>query len=162
MSTLFMNTGRHVFLTDTDGKPAMNFDSPAAAEAAFYAAFRALDLTQMRAVWLDSDAASCIHPGAGLLQGLEAIMASWASIFGNSLAPRVEYRLIWASTDDNLAVHTVAEHVSSGSGQRSALIMATNVYRRSEGHWFMLAHHASLPLVEHEKEAGRESPSPLH
>ncbi len=141
----------------------MSFDSPAAAEAAFYTAFSKLDLVGMRAVWLDSDAASCIHPGSGLIQGLEKIMASWASIFRNSQAPRVEHRLVQASSDLNLAVHTVAENVSAGSGDKNALVMATNVYTRVEGgQWRMLAHHASLPLIEPEQEPEQPMATPLH
>jgi len=141
----------------------MAFDSPAAVEAAFYSAFSDLNLAGMRAVWLDSGAASCIHPGSALLQGLDSIMASWAAIFDNSQAPRVEPRLIQASADQNLAVHTVAESVRTGSGEKSALVMATNVYTRVEGgHWLMLAHHASLPLVEPDQDPGEPPAAPLH
>ena len=132
-----------------------SYPDPTAAEAAFYHAFRTLDLGAMRAVWLDSAEASCIHPGAGLLHGTEAIIASWASIFDNSQPPSVSPRLVQASADHNLAVHTVAEHISSGSGDSAALVIATNVYTRTPDGWRMLSHHASLPLVER----GRD-PSP--
>ena len=138
---------------------SMPYEDASAAEAAFYTAFRELDLAQMRAVWLASSTTSCIHPGAELLQGIESIMASWAAMFSNSQVPQVEHRLIQASTDRNLAVHTVEEKVSSASGQRSALVLATNVYARTEGRWHLLAHHASLPLVEPEQQ---QTPSPLH
>ena len=138
----------------------MAFPDPAAVEAAFYTAFRKLDVSQMRAVWLDSVTASCIHPGAGLLQGTEAIMASWAAIFDGSQVPRVEHRLIQATTDHDLAVHTVEENVSSGTGERSARILATNIYTRGDAGWQMLAPHASLPLVEPKPE--QSQPSSLH
>lgn len=136
----------------------MAFPDPAAAEAAFYTAFRQLDLGQMRTVWLDSSTVSCIHPGAGLLQGTDAIMASWAEIFDGSKVPQVEHRLILASTDHDLAVHTVEENVSSGTGERSARILATNVYARGKDGWQMLAHHASLPLVEPRPTSSQSSP----
>ncbi|MCP5305821.1 MAG: nuclear transport factor 2 family protein [Chromatiaceae bacterium] len=126
----------------------MSFPDPAAAEAAFYAAFRDLDLDTMRSVWVDSDNTSCIHPGGALLQGSAAILASWEEIFRDSQPPRVEHRLIQASADGGLAVHTVEENVSTGTGNRRALILATNVYGYLDGGWRMLAHHASLPLVE--------------
>ena len=138
----------------------MAYPDADAAEAAFYTAFRGLDVAQMRAVWLDSNTTSCIHPGAELLQGIDAIMASWTAMFNNSRVPQVEHRLIQASKDENLEVHTVAENISSGSGERSALILATNVYVRVAGHWHMLAHHASLPLIEPEQE--RQQPPSLH
>jgi hypothetical protein len=137
----------------------MPFPDAAAAETAFYTAFRELDLAKMKAAWLDSSNTSCIHPGGGLLQGTDAVLASWAGMFANSQAPEVEHRLIQASTDEHLAVHTVEEKVRSGSGQRSALVLATNVYLCVEGRWYMLAHHASLPLVEPKRE---RPPSALH
>lgn len=136
------------------------FPDPAAVEAAFYAAFRALDVEQMGRVWLISPDASCIHPGGALLQGTDAILASWAEIFRDSRPPRVLHRTLQVSADRHLAVHTVEESVNSGSGTHQAVILATNVYRYSDGGWRMLAHHASLPLVE----SGATAPAqrPLH
>lgn len=136
----------------------MPFPNAAEAEAAFYAAFRNLDLAQMKAVWLDSATASCIHPGGGLLQGTDAIIASWTEMFRDSHVPQVKHRLIQASTDEHLAVHTVEESVSTG--QHSALILATNIYTRVEGRWHMLAHHASLPLIEPQQE--QPPPASMH
>jgi predicted SnoaL-like aldol condensation-catalyzing enzyme len=126
----------------------MTFSDPTQTEAAFYAAFRHLDIGQMKDVWLDSAKASCVHPGGGLLQGIDAVLASWGEIFRDSQPPQVEYRLVQAIADAGLAVHTVEEFVSSGSGERRARVLATNVYRYVDGSWWMLAHHASLPLVE--------------
>lgn len=138
----------------------MSFADPAAVEAAFYAAFRALDIEQMGRVWLDASQTSCIHPGGALLRGTEAILASWAEIFRDSQPPQVESRTLQTSVDRALAVHTVEENVSSSPGGRQALILATNVYQYVDGGWRMLAHHASLPLVEpRSKQAGRR---PLH
>lgn len=126
----------------------MEFPDPAAAEAAFYAAFRNLDDDAMRAVWLESPDASCVHPGGSLLHGTEQVLASWQEIFRESSPPTVDYRLVQASADGKLAVHTVEEHVNSSSGTRRAVIIATNVYTHTDTGWRMLAHHASLPLVE--------------
>ena len=136
----------------------MSYHDPTAAEAAFYAAFGALDLDQMKTVWLESPASSCIHPGGGLLQGIEAIITSWAEIFRDSEPPQVAHRLIQAATDEHLVVHTVQEEVSSRAGQRRALILATNIYQLTDDGWRMLAHHASLPLVEPGAAAPRRTP----
>lgn len=138
----------------------MSFPDAAAAEAAFYVAFRELDITRMKRVWLDSADASCIHPGGDLLQGANAVLASWAKMFRNAQVPQVTHRLLQVSSDHHLAVHTVEEKVSSGSGQRSARILVTNVYAQRDGGWQMLAHHASLPLVE-SRQKQAEPPS-LH
>ena len=138
----------------------MHYDNPADTEAAFYDAFRNLDIEQMQQVWLDSLDISCIHPGGELLRGMEAIMNSWRGIFRDSTPPQVSHRLIQASADKRLAVHTVEENVSAGNGSRQAVILATNVYGFVNGGWKMLAHHASLPLVESTRE--HSSRPPLH
>lgn len=138
----------------------MPFADPSAAESAFYEAFRTLDINLMLAVWHDSTETSCIHPGGALLQGAEEILASWREIFRDSLPPQVDFRLIRASTEGRLAVHTVEESVTSGGGASHAIILATNIYGRFDSGWRMLAHHASLPLVESKTTA--KSSQPLH
>lgn len=137
----------------------MFFDEPTAAEAAFYDAFRALDPSRMRAVWADSANTSCIHPGGDLIRGTPDILASWQGIFRGTEPPRVEYRLVSANVDERLAVHTVQEQIHSASG-RHALVLATNIYGRTGSGWQMLAHHASLPLVE--SSASGSVRVPLH
>jgi hypothetical protein len=139
----------------------MEFPDPNLVEQAFYSAFRELDEHGMQAVWVDSKEASCIHPGGVLLRGVEVILDSWREIFDEASPPQVEHRLIQASSDARLAVHTVEEKVSSGAGGRRAVILATNVYIFTDGGWRMLAHHASLPLVE-SSESTEEAPHPLH
>ena len=138
----------------------MPYSDPVSAEVAFYDAFRKLDLEQMTGVWMESANASCIHPGGGLLQGTATILASWAEIFRDAQPPQVSHRLIQASTDERLAVHTVQEEVSSAGGRR-AVILATNIYAYLDGGWRMLAHHASLPLVESDSVTAAQRP-PLH
>lgn len=138
----------------------MPYPDPAAAEAAFYAAFSALDLAGMTAVWANSPETSCIHPGGGLLRGTPTILASWAGIFTGSEPPQIRHRVLQASSDRRLAVHTVEEAVNSGAGKRRAVILATNVYIHAGDGWRLLAHHASLPLVD--KGAGPHAAVALH
>lgn len=137
----------------------MGFPEPAAAEQAFYDAFRALDLAAMQSVWADTPDVSCVHPGGQLLRGTSDVLASWREIFDDASPPRVDYRMVQASRDQRLAVHTVEERVSSGGGRR-AIVVATNVYVLRGGGWSMLAHHASLPLVERTRSP--EPERPLH
>ncbi|MCP5298754.1 MAG: nuclear transport factor 2 family protein [Chromatiaceae bacterium] len=139
----------------------MHFSDPAAVEAAFYAAFRELDDAAMSRIWLQSPDASCIHPGGALLQGAAQVLESWQEIFRETSPPKVSYRVVRTSADARLAVHTVEERVSSGAGTRHAVILATNVYTFADGSWRMLAHHASLPLVEKATTEPSQSPS-LH
>ena len=131
---------------------------PEATEAAFYAAFGKLDVVAMRRVWWASDRISCIHPGGKLLQGYDAVMNSWEAIFRAHRPPTVDYRLIQATHGQNLAIHIVEERVKSGERDRQAVVLATNIYTLVDGGWRMLAHHASLPLVDPKPEPA----PPLH
>ena len=138
------------------------FTDPRAVEQAFYDAFRRLDEPLMRHVWLQSNETSCIHPGGGLLQGTEAIINSWKDIFQDASPPRVAPRLVQASADNRLAVHTVEERISSGGGGRRAVVLATNIYVHAQDGWHMLAHHASLPLVESDSSPTAATPAAIH
>jgi len=139
----------------------MPYNTPTEAEKAFYTAFVNRDLEAMRRVWSPQPEAACIHPGGGLLQGIEGIMSSWTEILSGASAPRVQVRPIQTHTDGDTAYHLVEERIDSPSQQHSATVIATNVYRRSDSGWLMILHHASLPLVEPagKAAAGR---TPLH
>jgi ketosteroid isomerase-like protein len=139
----------------------MPYDTSTEAERAFYTAFVNRDLEAMHRVWSPGADAACIHPGGGLLLGIEAIMASWAEILNGASAPRVQVRPIRARTDGDTAYHLVEERIDNPSQQRSATVIATNVYQRSEAGWLMSLHHASLPLVE-QTDKPSEGRAPLH
>lgn len=130
----------------------MPHTNPEEAENQFYLAFRNLDLAQMQSVWSPTNLVTCLHPGGGLLQGIDAVLASWKEIFRDSAAPDIEHRLLNASIDRHLAVHTVEERIQTASSGRRARVIATNVYQVTDGGWLMLAHHASLPLVRQTAE----------
>ncbi|MCB1772726.1 MAG: nuclear transport factor 2 family protein [Gammaproteobacteria bacterium] len=130
-----------------------------AVESAFYDAFRRLDAKLMRTLWLEGPTAACVHPGSDLLQGIDAVMASWADIFHAAKPPDVDFTLLSVDVRDDLAIHLVREHVSGADGQRADII-ATNVYRRTRTGWRMQLHHASLPLVE--ARAATTPARPLH
>ncbi|MCP5142182.1 MAG: nuclear transport factor 2 family protein [Chromatiales bacterium] len=133
----------------------MTHETPDAAETAFYAAFEALDLGAMAAVW-DADAV-CVHPGGPLLRGHQAVMQSWTEILGNAEPPRIGFDVLQRTVSGDLAVHLVEEriHPKGKSSTHAAAVIATNTYVRRDGGWKLLAHHASLPLMR--KQAQRET-----
>jgi ketosteroid isomerase-like protein len=138
------------------------FDTPAAAETAFYKAFTNTDIERMAGVWADSIRVLCIHPGGDLLRGKAAVIRSWMEIFATSDPPVIEYRLAGNFEVAGLAVHLVEELIRprgkrADTGNR---VMATNVFIREGQGWKLAEHHASLPLITRE-EANRE-PSRLH
>jgi len=124
-------------------------DTAEAAEAAFYAAFQALDETAMDQVWAASSDVFCIHPGGPLLSGRDVVMTSWREIFSSADPPRLEYRLVQGSEHGDVAVHLVEERIRPGQSETSeaAVVFSTNVYHRTPAGWRLLSHHASVPLV---------------
>jgi hypothetical protein len=134
------------------------FDTPQAAEAAFYQAFSSIDLDLMASIWIDGDRAACIHPGSGLLQGKQAVMQSWMEIFSGSEPPLVEYRFIDGFESKNMVVRLVEERIRPRDEPASAAnrLLATNVYLREGKFWRLAEHHASLPLVDRRSANGNE------
>ena len=59
------------------------------ANEAFYRAFADGDLAAMDAVWASAAPVACIHPGWNLLDGREAVMASWRAILNNPKRPDI-------------------------------------------------------------------------
>jgi ketosteroid isomerase-like protein len=125
-------------------------DDAEGVEAAFYEAFARLDMDLMSAVWLDGLRPVCIHPGGPLLQGKDAVLHSWAGIFDGSQPPIVEHRLIDRIESGDLAIHLVEERIRprSAPADQANRVIATNVYLRESGAWYMIEHHGSLPLIE--------------
>ena len=126
-----------------------------AANDELYAAFEAGDIDRMTALWVDGDAgrlARCVHPGAGIISGVESVLRSWT--------------LIMANTDDLQFIVTDVEPVVSGDMATvtcveiilrpgdaddpfsSSHAIATNAFVRYEGRWRMWLHHASPVMVE--------------
>ncbi len=135
-----------------------DLESPTRAEAAFYEAFRHLDIDRMAAVWADSAEVFCVHPGGPLLTGRDAILGSWLEIFAGADPPQLDYRPIHCEQHADIAVHLVEEHIrpKRSRDEGAALVLATNVYVLTERGWEMLSHHASTPLL------GRETARQVH
>jgi ketosteroid isomerase-like protein len=132
------------------------FESADAAEAAFYAAFTALDLEGMERVWSDGESAVCVHPGGDLLPGKSAVMQSWTEILSGVAPPRVEYRVLQRTESPGLAVHLVEESIRAGGDSKAEAnrVLATNIYVQGPGGWRLAGHHASLPIMSPRRERG--------
>ena len=120
------------------------YDSPQAAEAAFYDAFERRDLAAMANVWDHQAEVSCIHPGGPRLDDIDTILESWRAIFEGGQRLRFERVDIAPTSGADIAVHCLYEVIRFGGrfGQQGVVI-ATNVYRRTEQGWRMVVHHAS-------------------
>lgn len=110
----------------------------------FYQAFRERDLAAMGALWAETDAIACVHPGSAVLRGREAVMASWRALFANPRTPRIHLRQVGVTM---LGGHTAIVTCLEGVQGRPATLCATNVYGLQEGAWRLVHHHTSALTV---------------
>ena len=118
------------------------------ANAAFYRAFEALDLSAMDEVWAHGEHVKCVHPGWPLLTGWEAVRASWETIFLNTQEMRFTLTDVRVAAAGELAWVTCTENILSDTDGRVGVtsILATNLFERDRGVWRMVHHHASHVL----------------
>ena len=123
----------------------VSFLSSASAEAAFYDAFSNGDHAAMMGVWAQTTDIICVHPLGPRLTGLQQISESWKHILGNDGTREFEIQTKTKWSGDGLVVHVVNEIISVRGGElRFAPVLATNIYKRIDGGWLMVAHHASI------------------
>ncbi|MBX2803349.1 MAG: nuclear transport factor 2 family protein [Myxococcales bacterium] len=127
----------------------MSVDEVLLANLAFYAAFAERDMEAMQQLWAAHAEVACIHPGWPLLEGRQAVLASWERILANPESPTV--RCVDASArlvGEMMAWVTCREAVPGGQ------MIATNLFVREEGHW-RIVHHQAGPTP------GQPSPDEL-
>lgn len=117
--------------------------------ARFYAAFEALDMSRMEAVWLHEEYIQCIHPGWSVLTGWHAVMESWRRIFENTEQMRFKLTDMRIEVRGTLAWVTLYENLlSSVQGEaNSALVLTTNIFEETRDGWRMVHHHGSPVAV---------------
>jgi ketosteroid isomerase-like protein len=111
-------------------------------EAAFYVAFSHCDRMMMDYVWANDDVI-CVHPGSQAIIGHTAVLRSWEHIFSNAVLPSMQINVVKRTIIDTMAVHVVEEHIAT-SESTSAIVLATNVYKKYEQGWLMIEHHGSV------------------
>lgn len=126
------------------------------AHAAFYEAFAERDVDAMEDLWARTLPVTCVHPGWSLLEGREAVLASWKSILEGPASPDVvasrEVVHVYGETAVVVCVETLAD------GQ----LMATNVLSLELGRWRMVHHQAgpiSSGVVFSDDDDDEEPPS---
>lgn len=118
------------------------FATPEDVEAAFYTAFSQCDIAAMQKLWAH-DAVVCVHPGSHAISGYSAVLRSWAYIFDGAELPDIQLKLVSRHASEGLAVHVMQEHIATGE-KTTALLLATNVYRKYADGWLMVEHHGSM------------------
>jgi|SRR6476469_144799 len=116
-----------------------------AANDAFYRAFEKKNIEAMTAVWSQGTGSLCIHPGRDVLRGWKDIRSSWEMIFKNTNYIEIETDIIATEVRDNLAYVVLVENVFQVMGGRrvKGQSMATNIFERMAGKWYLVNHHGS-------------------
>ena len=116
-----------------------------AANQNFYSALQSLSLAEMDAVWLQEDWVRCVHPGWDLLQGWEAVRASWRHIFENTQFMRIVVGLQFLRVENSTAWVCCTERLSAAAQGRSngVCVQTTNIFERRNEAWYLVHHHAS-------------------
>lgn len=120
-----------------------------AANEAFYRAFETLDVQEMEKVWLRASHIKCVHPGWPLLCGWGPIMMSWQRIFANTFSMHFTPTDVRVEVLGSLAWVVLIEDLESrgDEGSSRVQILATNLFEKRDGTWFIVHHHASPILA---------------
>lgn len=121
--------------------PALEAEVRAANEA-FYLAFRERDVDAMERLWAADSPVACMHPGMGVVEGRDAVLASWRGILRHPGAPSLSCSRVTVHLLGTSAFVTCLE----GQKGKRARLIATNVFVREHGHWRLVHHHAA-PLA---------------
>jgi hypothetical protein len=123
--------------------------------SAFYKAFSNKDVAEMERIWLKDRSCICIHPSFKPLSGVRDIISTWKRMFESSSG---SFQRTWIDPWDiqltvkaTTAIVTCEEHVYArrfvrGKKRESELVnklMATNIFRKVGGKWYMTYHHSS-------------------
>ncbi len=154
-----------------------------AANTAFYEALERGDFETLTSLWLtpsdlgvdetyhdpaDAGVISCVHPGWPVLTGRGEVLRSYALIMANTEYIQFFLTDVHVSVTGDTALVTCTENILSGGPAPEGsdepgpllgqLVVATNVFRRTDGGWKLWAHHASPVLSETDDEEGDETP----
>lgn len=122
-----------------------DLQSVQATNTAFYRAFEKKDMTAMESIWSKGAGCLCVHPGRTVLKGWEQVRDSWEAIFKNTPYLEIDIEVITTEITGDLAYIVLVENVLqvAGGRQMKAQSIATNVFERMGGKWYMLHHHGS-------------------
>ncbi len=111
----------------------------------FYKALSTQNLLDMEQIWSHAPHVRCVHPGAALLEGWDAIRESWRGIFTRSICLTVEPAEPQVTVCGPMAIVTCRERITQFTldGSSVAAALATNVFEKRGGRWQLIHHHSS-------------------
>mmetsp|Transcript_5787 Transcript_5787/g.8458 ORF Transcript_5787/g.8458 Transcript_5787/m.8458 type:complete len:542 (+) Transcript_5787:407-2032(+) len=123
--------------------------------SAFYRAFTEKDADAMSQLWMECETVQCIHPSLAPQIGYKQVMASWKTMFDSqdktfqsnvmepsSIKLSLKGATAWLTCDEEVYTSKFV----SGVGKTKELVKkfrATNIFRKVDGSWRMVHHHAT-------------------
>ncbi|AEW95002.1 MULTISPECIES: nuclear transport factor 2 family protein [Streptomycetaceae] len=135
---------------------------------AFYDAVENGDLGALESVLLDgalADSVSVVHPGWPVLRGRGHVLRSYALIMANTDYMQFFLTDVEITVAGDTALLTCSENILSGGPAGpdgsagdliGGLVVATNVFRRTEDGWRLWSHHGSPVMAEDEEDDGED------
>lgn len=119
------------------------YDTPQAAEDAYYDAIDELDIEALMGTWEESEEVLCLLPMMPAQRGKGAIREAWGALLQPDHRLDMEVvHLSWIETD-GLAIHLVEERVKAPQQAEAHRVYATNIYRKGSQGWQLLMHQNS-------------------
>ncbi|XP_015694355.1 F-box protein SKIP8-like isoform X2 [Oryza brachyantha] len=115
-----------------------------AANMRFYSAFKNGDLAAMYSIWAKGDHVYVIHPAAGRISGYDVVMQSWEMVCNADyeFPLNIDLKNVEVHVHGDLGYVTCLEVVKN-KGRAWGKQVATNVFEKVDGTWYMCVHHAS-------------------
>lgn len=111
----------------------------------FYEALSKQNLLDMEQIWSHAPHVRCVHPGAAIIEGWDAIRESWRDMFTRAICLTVEAHEPRVTVLGPTAIVTCRERITRFTleGSSVAAALATNVFEKRNGRWQLVHHHAS-------------------
>ena len=119
----------------------------------FYSALNAMftgDLEPMKDIWSHADDVTYMGPTGGFQVGWSQVLAIWETQATMKMGGNVDSADMRIVVGQNLAVtsnYEKGKNTNVDGKSQSVSIRATNVFRKENGKWKMIAHHTDLLLL---------------
>ncbi len=116
----------------------------------FYSALNAMftgDLEPMKDIWSHADDVTYMGPTGGFQVGWSQVLAIWETQATMKMGGNVDSADMRIVVGQNLAVtsnYEKGKNTNVDGKSQSVSIRATNVFRKENGKWKMIAHHTDL------------------
>ncbi|WVZ78876.1 hypothetical protein U9M48_026523 [Paspalum notatum var. saurae] len=116
-----------------------------AANTRFYTAFKNGDLVAMHQAWAKGDHVYVVHPSAGRISGYEMVMQSWEMVCDADyeFPLQIDLQDVEVHVRGDVGYVTCLELFKTKGSSSWGKQVATNVFEKVDGKWFICIHHAS-------------------